>query len=121
MYVYLGEEANVAALLGDNYRTPNFEWAETFCTVIGNKVRIYTNDQFEISEAKLTFYRKPRNVEFANCANIDTGSTYFADVTSELKDDVVEAIIDEAVAILAGDIADFNNSQRSMQNSVRNS
>jgi hypothetical protein len=34
--VYLGEEANVNALLGDSYKSPNFEWGETFCTIAGN-------------------------------------------------------------------------------------
>jgi hypothetical protein len=121
MTVYLGEEANAQAIMGDNFRAPNFEWAETFCTVIGDKVRIYTAGDFELSEAKLTYYRMPVEVEFAYCANIDTGGTHFKDVECELKDDIVETIIDEAVAILAGDIADFNNSQRSLQNSVRNS
>ena len=119
--VYLGEEANAQAVLGDNYKAPNFDWAETFCTVMGNKIRIYTNNDFELSDAKITYYRKPRNIAFAYCANIDTGGTYVADETCELKDDIVETIIDEAVSILAGDIADFNNSQRIVQNSVRNS
>ena len=121
MTVYLGEEANAGAILGDNFRTPNFEWAETFCTVIGDKIRIYTNGQFELTEAKLTYYRRPLDVAFANCADINTGSTFFKDVECEFRDDIVETIIDEAVSILAGDIADFNNSQRILQNSVRNS
>lgn len=119
--VYLGEEANAQAILSDNYKCPNFEWGETFCTVINNRIRIYTLGDFDISEAKITYYRKPRNIEFRNCADIDTGNIFFDDVTSEMKDDIVEAIIDEAVGILAGDIADFNNSQRIIQNSMKNS
>ena len=121
MTVYLGEEANSSALLGDNFRSPNFEWGETFCTVMGNKIRIYTNGGFQLTESKITYYRLPNNISFANCANINTGDTYLQDVECEFKDDIVEAIIDEAVAILAGDIADINNYQRNTQNSVRNS
>ena len=119
--VYLGEEANSQSILSDSYKQPNFEWGETFCTVIGNKIRIYTLGDFDISEAKITYYRKPTNIAFSYCANIDTGDTYIKDQPCELKDDIVEAIIDEAVSILAGDIADFNNSQRIVQNSIRNS
>jgi len=121
MTVYLGEEANVESLLGDSFRTPNFEWAETFCTVMGGKIRIYTNEEFDISESKLIYYRLPKNIAFKNCSNIDTADTYLVDEECEFKDDIVEAIIDEAVAILAGDIADLNNYQRNTQNSVRNS
>ena len=118
--VYLGEEANVEAILGDSFKGPDFEWAETFCTVLGNKVRIYTNGKFQIDSSKLLYYRKPNNIGFANCANIQTGGSFSTDVECEFKDDIVEVIIDEAVAILAGDIADVANYQRSVGNSTRN-
>lgn len=118
--VFLGEEANVEAITGDSFKSPNFEWAQTFCTLTGNKVRIYTDGKFDITEAKISYYRKPLNVGFANCANIDTGGAYTADVECEFKDDIVEIIIDEAVAILAGDIADLTNYQRNLGNATRN-
>lgn len=121
MTVYLGEESNVEALLGDNYKEPNFEWGETFCTVIGNRTRIYTGGKFKLTEARLTYYRRPVDVGFANCANINTGGSYSVDVECEFKDDIVEVIIDEAVAVLAGDIADITNYQRNLGNSQRNS
>ena len=41
MTVYLAEEANVSLLLRDPLKDPNFEWGETFCTMLGNKIRIY--------------------------------------------------------------------------------
>lgn len=119
--VYLGEEANVEAILGDSFKGPDFEWAETFCTVMGGKVKIYTNGKFQIDSAKLVYYRKPLNIGFTNCANIQTGGAYSSDVECEFKDDIVEVIIDEAVAILAGDIADTSNYQRNLGNSTRNS
>jgi hypothetical protein len=118
--VYLGEEANVESLLGDSYKSPNFEWSETFCTIIGNKIRIYTDSKFDVVDSHLIYYRKPKNVGFANCANIDDGGSYPTDEISEFKDDIVEIIIDEAVAILAGDVADITNYQRNLGNSTRN-
>jgi hypothetical protein len=121
MSVYLGEEANVETLLADSFKQPNFEWAETFCTVLGNKIRIYTNGLFDITNARLVYYRKPRNIGFKNCADISTGGAYLEDITCELKDDITEVIIDDAVAILAGDIGDINNYQRNLGNATRNS
>lgn len=118
--VYLGEEANVEAILGDSFKGPDFEWAETFCTVLGNKVRIYTNGKFKIDSSKIIYYRKPNNIGFANCANIQTGGSFSTDVECEFKDDIVEVIIDEAVAILAGDVGDVTNYQRNLGNSTRN-
>jgi hypothetical protein len=121
MSVYLGEEANVESLLGDSFKQPNFEWSETFCTILGNKVRIYTNGKFDITSSRLIYYRKPVDIAFKDCANINTGGSNLVDITAELKDDIVEVMIDDAVAILAGDIADITNYQRSLGNATRNS
>ena len=43
MTVYLVEEANIDLILRDPLKNPNFEWAETVATFIGNRVRIYRN------------------------------------------------------------------------------
>ena len=49
MTVYLAEEGNLNQLLRDKAKQPNFEWAETFATLINNQVHVYTNNDFEIS------------------------------------------------------------------------
>ena len=41
MTVYLAEEANVNLILRDPLKRPDFDWGETFCTLINNEVRIY--------------------------------------------------------------------------------
>jgi hypothetical protein len=119
--VYQVEEANVDIMLSDSFKSPSFEWAETFCTVMGDKLRIYTNNSFVVHDINLIYYRKPRNVEFLGCVSPETGVTYKANVISELKDDLVEVIIDEAAGILAGDIESITQYQREIQNSQRNS
>ena len=53
MTVYLAEEGNLNQLLRDKSKKPSFEWAETFVTLINNQVHIYTNDEFEISNAEM--------------------------------------------------------------------
>ena len=118
--VYEGEEADVDNLLRDENTKPSFEWAETFSTMIDNKFRIYTNGEFIVSSPKLTYYRQPVQVQFINCSNIETGTAFIRDQTSEFKDDIVELIIDEAVAILAGDIESQLQIQRNAQNAERN-
>lgn len=119
--VYEAEESNVAELLRDEHKKPSFSWRETFCTMVGNTIRVYTNNEFTLTEASLTYYRKPRDVAFNGCINPNTNTFYTANVESELKDDVVEVIIDEAVSILAGDIDYAGQYQRTMQNAIRNS
>jgi hypothetical protein len=46
---YLAEEENIALLLGDSLKKPSFEWGETFCTFVGNHLRVYTNNDFEVA------------------------------------------------------------------------
>jgi hypothetical protein len=118
--VYLDEAADVDNLLSDEFKRPSWEWGETFCTMQSNKIRIYTNNEFEIVEPTLTYYRKPRLVEFAGCINPSTGIASVADVTCEFKDDVAEVMIDNAVSIIAGDIESFNQMSRNQQNAAIN-
>ena len=120
MTVYLAEEANVDELLDDQFRTPSYEWGETFCTLMGNKIRIYTNSQFDVVNPTLTYYRKPRYIQIANVVDPYTGLVSAADVTCEFKDDIVELLIDEAVSIIAGDIESANQFARGTQNAERN-
>jgi len=120
MTVYLAEEANVDELLDDEFRTPSYEWGETFCTLMGNKIRIYTNSQFDVVNPTLTYYRKPRYIQIANVVDPYTGLVSVTDVTCEFKDDIVELLIDEAASILAGDIESANQFVRGTQNAERN-
>jgi hypothetical protein len=119
MTVYLSEEANVNLIMRDPLKRPDFTWAETFCTILDNKIRIYKNKDFTIVKPVLTYYKRPTYIEFAGIANPYTGVIPPADVESEFKDDVVELIIDETAAILAGDYSEFAQSQRDQQAAER--
>lgn len=118
--VYLAEESDIDLLLSDKFSKPSFEWAETFCTLVGNRIRIYTNGEFQVINPRLNYYRKPVEVQFFNCVNLNTGSTVTADVTSEFKDDIVELICNEAASILAGDIESIMQYQRNEKSAERN-
>lgn len=120
MVVYLAEEDDLSLLLRDKAKEPSFEWAETFATLMDNGVKIYTNDKFDIPNASLTYYRQPVKVQFLNCSDPYTGAASTADVLCEFKDDIVELIIDDAVAIIAGDIESTNQYSRNSQSSERN-
>lgn len=111
MVIYLAEEANVDELLRDKHKQPNFEWGETFCTLKGNKVKVFTNNKFDMADATLTYYRQPRRIEIAGCVDPYTQATSTVDVECEFKDDIIELFIDEAAKILAGDIESLNQQQ----------
>jgi hypothetical protein len=117
--VYLSEEANVELILRDPLKRPDFEWAETFCTILGNKIRIYTRD-FTIIDPVLTYYRRPIYIQFTGILDPYSGLISTVDVESEFKDDIVELILDEAASIMSGDIDNYNQMQREQQAAERN-
>jgi hypothetical protein len=120
MNVYLGEEGNLNLLLKDKSKQPSFEWGETFATLINDTLHVYTNKDFGIESASLIYYRQPLRVQFLNCSDPYTGETSKVDIECELKDDIIELIIDEAVSIIAGDIESGNQFSRNSQNAERN-
>ena len=120
MDVYLAEEADADILYSDNNKGPNFDWAETFCTIFGNRLRIYTKPDFKLYNPKLIYYRLPKDVQFKGVINPETGKFYPDDQKCEFKDDIIELMIDEAAAILAGDFESMAQFQRGSQNAERN-
>ena len=120
MVVYLVEEANLNLLLRDDSKRPSFEWSETFATLQGNKLNIYTNKDFEIDSSEFVYYRQPRPIQIKGCTDPYTQVQSIADVQSEFKDDIVELIIDETVSVLAGDIESMNQFSRGTQTAERN-
>lgn len=121
MVIYQTEEANMGILLTSDTKGPSFDWGETLATLVGNKVRIYTNDEFDITDVSITYFRKPQEVLFLDCINPSTGLINLADQECELKDDVAEIIVDQAVTILAGDIESITQFQRGQQSVQTNS
>ncbi len=120
LMIYLAEEDNVAELLRDKAKQPNFEWAETFATLKDNNVLIYNNGEFQLTDATLTYYRQPTRIEIAGVINPYTAIVSLADVESVFKDDIIELLIDEAFSILGGDIESPNQISRGMQTAERN-
>lgn len=118
LVIYLAQAANVDELLVDVFKKPSAEWCETFATAQSNRFRIYTNNDFDVTNVMLTYYRQPREIRFEGCVDINTGLPIAVDVECEFKDDVVEMIIDEAVSILAGDVELFNQFSRNKQNAT---
>jgi hypothetical protein len=117
---YLAEEENVSLLLGDDLKKPSFEWGETFCTFVGNRLRVYTGNDFNVISAKLMYYRVPTNIQIAGCVDPYTLAPSTADVECEFKDDIAEILVDEAVQILAGDIESITQYQIAQSTSQTN-
>lgn len=120
MTVYLGEEANLSQLLNDPNKNPNFEWGETFYTLSNNKIRVYSNNKFKISDVFLVYYKKPKNIKIAGIFDLETQQISTVEQECIFKEDVVELLIDETCMILSGDMESFNIMQKTAQNIQRN-
>jgi hypothetical protein len=120
MMVYLAEEANLRELLRDKSKQPSFEWGETFATLKGGYVNMYTNGEFDIEAADLVYYRQPIKIQILNCVDPYTNVQSTQEVQCEFKDDIIELIIDEAASILAGDIESVNQFSRGTEGAERN-
>lgn len=118
--IYLAEEGNVDELLRDVNKNPNFEWAETFCTIGGNVIKIYTANKFELEDIVLTYYRQPRRIEIKGTVNPYSTETSLEEVECEFKDDVIELLIDECVKIITGDIESITANQIAEQSVEQN-
>jgi hypothetical protein len=120
MTVYLAQEGDLNQLLRDKAKQPNFEWAETFATLIGNTTHIYTNGEFDVESANLIYYRQPIQIQIQGCVDPYTSVESTQNVECEFKDDIIEVIIDETVSILAGDIESGNQFSRGTETAERN-
>lgn len=120
MITYLAQVGDVDNLLGDDFRSPSAEWGETICTISNNRIKIYTNGEFNLGIPTLYYFRKPLDIEFNGCMNPSDGTIATSDVSCEFKDDIVEILIDEACSILAGDIESMTQYQREKQNATLN-
>ena len=114
--IFLGENADLDFDLLDKMKQPSFDWAETLAIVIGSNVRIYTNGCFDVDAPIMSYYRRAHHIQIAGCNNPDTGAVVAVDVECEFSNNVTETIIDEAAAILADDMDNYNKMQVLNQN-----
>lgn len=114
IFIYLQEESNLNTLLSNDFVNPSFEWAETIATIAGDKIKVFTQNKFDIGKVYLTYLRKPRAIDIIGYIKQD--GTPSTNVDPELPDDMVEMAIDEACRILSGDMQNQFSNQISQQN-----
>ena len=93
----LREVASVDRLLLDWAEQPSFDFEQTFHTLQGNTLRVYHNKDFTVSRVVLTYYKDPNRISRSKPEEI-----------WEMKEDLAELIVDEAIKLLASDIGDPN-------------
>lgn len=120
MICYLVGESNVDTYLRTSDMSPSFEWGETFCVLEDGRLKVYTNDEFEIESLSLIYYRFPKPVEKQGVMNMETGNFSTQTVDCEFKKDLVSLFIKETCSILAGNIESFNAAQNNANQTETN-
>lgn len=115
MTLRLVAETDISEIIKDELRKPNFDWRESVATFFGNKMRIYTNNEFTVCEGVIHYFRQPTDIQIEGCYNLSTGTLITTDVPCEFKDDIAEVLILEAASILAGPLESPQNYQRLSQ------
>ena len=105
------ENSNVDAYLSDWGKSPSFEFEQCFHVILGNKFRIYTNEEFKIDYVRLFYFRAPKKI---SCAILDLDTEW------EIKEDVAELIIDEAIKNMAGAIENIAANQLAEKRTINN-
>lgn len=105
------ENSNVDEYLSDWGKSPSFEFEQTFHVMLGNKFRAFTNNDFEIDYVRLFYFRAPKKI-LCDIKHLDN--------EWELKEDVSELIIDEAVKNMAGNIENFSANKLAESRTINN-
>lgn len=102
------EEGNLNMLLQDSMQRPSSAWEEVLVTLHGNEVRVYVYN-FGIDDLEFSYYRCPVETDISGYLKYDgTNST---NINLEFDKVHAQEIIDLAVQIASGDVADPNRYQ----------
>lgn len=103
---YPAKEGDVNILLNDDFWKPSKEWGETFYTLAHDTVRIYHDNQFNLSGSDFIYYRYPVNINMKDGYE-DINGELTVDVDPEFKGSSIVEILNMTIQHLAGNINDI--------------
>jgi len=92
-------------LLSDEFWKPSKEWGETFYTLANNQVRVYHNDEFDVSKIDLLYYRYPLDINMADGYD-DINGIPTVDVDPEFQGSSIVEILNMVIHQVAGVVTD---------------
>jgi len=98
------KEADVNNLLKSSNWKPSLEWEETFATFVGNKIRIYKDETFNLTGIYLVYFRYPLDVDIAGYTKYN--GSVSTSIDPEFQGSSLVEILDMTCLLLASDIND---------------
>jgi len=103
LYVNRGltKHSDVLTLLANNNYIPSFEYAETFSTISGYQLGLYTDGTFTLVTAYVSYIRYPQKIDYAGYIDLDGNPSITQD--SEFPHYMEDELLNYAVLELAMD------------------
>lgn len=93
----LAKHADIAVLLSNSNYKPSFEYQEIPCTLTSNKLEVYSDGTFTISEIFLSYIRYPQKIDIEGYIDLDGNESINQDceLADYLQDELVNLAIME--------------------------
>lgn len=93
--VNLIKEGELETLYWNENYNPSFKWRETIATIGNNKLYVYTANQFDISEVRITYLRYPKEIDKEGYVKLDGSDsvTQNCELPEYAKDDIVDLAV----------------------------
>ena len=104
---------NLDEKLQNEFTRPSFEWEEALYTVNSDKLSIYTDETFKISEVLLNYYRYPSQIRLIDEEDPESGFTKDSLIEWDLK------TIDDIVSLMVANLDINENNPRFQVNTSR--
>jgi hypothetical protein len=104
IYLFEVRTENLSEILQDEFNKPSFEWREAPYTVNSNRLSIYTDKTFSVSEILLNYYRYPNQLTLLDEENPE--SEFNKDFPIEWDDKSLDDII--SLMVFNSDINENN-------------
>jgi hypothetical protein len=104
IYLFEVRTENLSEILQDEFNKPSFEWREAPYTINSNRLSIYTDKTFSVSEILLNYYRYPNQLTLLDEENPE--SEFNKDFPIEWDDKSLDDII--SLMVFNSDINENN-------------
>jgi len=95
----LSKHADISILLANENYKPSFEYQETPCTITSNKIEVYTDGSFTMSEIFISYIRYPKKIDIEGYIDLDGNPSTNQD--SELPDYLEDELVNFALMELS--------------------
>lgn len=92
--LYEIKDENRNQVLSDEFSKPSFKFREAPYSIASDKVKVYTNKEFDMSGIVMSYYRYPQKIELEDLSNPESNFK----TNPELDDKFVNRVIDLTVS-----------------------